>query len=161
MRPPGHSKAAFRAAQEYITLRKEGKPVLLKEIAHKHNEPPKKVRYAYRALIKTENVFIPIEKPEVWINRFCEQLNLPEAVRAEATTICQLTRRAISGTSVSVSAAAAIYIACRKRSLPFYQRGLAETAGCNEVSIRNRYRRMLKVIDQLQSMEKREASPSP
>jgi len=153
MRPLGHSKVAFKAAQEYITLRKEGKPVLLKEIAHKHNEPPKKVRHAYRALIKKENVFIPIEKPEAWINRFCDQLNLPEAVRNEATTICQLTSRATSGTSVSISAAAAIYIACRKRDLPFYQRRLSETAGCSEVALRNRYRRMLQVVEQLRDQK--------
>jgi len=153
VRPLGHSKAALKAAQEYITLRKEGKPVLMKETAWKHNVPLREVKCAYRAIIKTENTFIPVRQPEVWINRFCNQLNLPEAVRNEATTICQLTSRATCGTSVSISAAAAIYIACRKRDLPFYQRRLSETAGCSEVALRNRYKRMLQVVEQLRDQK--------
>jgi transcription initiation factor TFIIB len=149
----GHSKAALKAAREYVKLRREGQAVLMEETAWKHSVPVRRMKCAYRAIVKTENVSVPVQKPEVWVSRFCDQLNLPEAVRNEATAICQLTSRATCGKSVSISAVAAIYIACRKRNLPFYQRQLSETAGCSEVALRNRYMRMLKVVEQLKGQK--------
>jgi len=91
----------------------------------------------------------PLQKPEDYISGFANKLELDQKVINEAIRICALAekREMTHGKSPTGVAAAILYIATNTAGQSRTQREIAEVSNVTEVTIRNRYKELVRVLD--------------
>jgi transcription initiation factor TFIIB len=91
----------------------------------------------------------------MYIDRFCEELNLVPAVGTRAKQILDYCNKAeiSSGKSPTGLAAAAIYNACMEQDYGITQSEISDVAEVTEVTIRNRYQEQREVINDVERPE--------
>ena len=123
-------------------------PVSLDEIADISRFDKKKLGYFYRLLLWSLAIKIPLNDPIDHISRFSSQLSLSSPVQLRAVEILQQSRaRGLTiGRDPLGLAAAAIYIASIMLDERRTQREVAEVTKITEVTVRNRYKDMVKTL---------------
>lgn len=145
----GRSIEGISAAALYAACRQCHVPRTLDEISHVAHIPRKEIGRNYRFVSKEIKLKLLPTAPEDYISRFCSELKLGAEVQVKAMEILKLAaeKALIIGRGPTGNAAAAIYIAsvlCGDRRT---QREVADIAGVTEVTIRNRYKEIVKKLD--------------
>lgn len=145
----GRSIESIVSASIYVACRQVNLPRTLDEVAKCAEISKKKIGRSYRHLTKELKLNLKPTYPTSYIVQFCNKLNLDKSVQEEAESII---RRAgelgiISGKGPTGVAAAAIYIASTLKNEVRTQKEIADVAGVTEVTIRNRYKEISKLLN--------------
>lgn len=145
----GRSIEAMVAATLYAACRMRVKPRPLDEVADVSRIDKKKLGQCYRLLLRSLNVKIPLSNPIDYISRFASQLDLSSPVQLRTVEILQQSRE--KGLTIGRDplglAAAAIYVASIMLDERKTQREIAEVARVTEVTVRNRYKEIVEVLE--------------
>ncbi len=145
----GRSIEEMISAATYAAARQRRLPRTLDEIANNSRISKKELGRAYRLLIQELDLNVPLADPLNFVVRFTAELGLEGNVTREAKRIIEEARekRLIMGKDPVSLAAAAIYIAGILHSKNITQQGIAEIAGVTEVTIRNRYKELVRKLE--------------
>lgn len=145
----GRSKNVVATAALYIACRKRNVPRTLDEFADSTEFDREEVGRTYRFLSRELTLKLKPTKPQRYIQRFCNDLNLSGDVRQLAEDIIEQAEEAeiISGKGPTGLAAASIYISSVKVGERRTQKEIAEVADVTEVTVRNRYKDLVKRLD--------------
>ncbi len=133
----------------YAACRKEGIPRSLEEISEVSRVDRKEIGRTYRYVARELGLEMRPVDPKQYVPRFCSELGLSETVESKSREIIEVTaeRGLLSGKSPTGYAAAAIYTAATICDERMTQYEVAEVAQVTEVTIRNRYKEQIEVID--------------
>ena len=142
----GRSIQGISAASVYIACRQCGLARTLNDVAAASNVSRRELGRSYRFLVNETNCSIPLIRPIQYVSRFSNQLELQGKVEVIASKILSAARelRLTSGRGPKGIAAAATYIASTLTGQTMTQREIAEIAQVTEVTIRNRYKEMIR-----------------
>ncbi len=145
----GRSIEAMIAAAVYAAARLRRVPRTIDEIAQNSRVSRKELGRSYRLLVTELQLKIPPPNPVDYIVRFASELRLSGRVTRRAVNL--LTKAKAKGLTVGKDptglAAAALYIASILEGERRTQREIAETATVTEVTVRNRYKELVKQLD--------------
>jgi len=145
-------------ASIYIALRKMGIPRTLDEIASVTGITKKEISKVYRLLSKELKIKIKPIDPTDYIYRFANLLHLKQETLELALDLLKKAqeKKLVAGRSATGIAAAILYIASELTKERKTQKEIAEVAGVTEVTIRNRYRELVKELGLEDKLEKEE-----
>src|SRR5665648_350387 len=144
----GRSIAAIAAAALYAACRASGTPRTLREIAEASLVDKKDVARCYRLLLRELDVHMPIADPLTYVSIIAEKTGISGKTQGAAIQILREARRkrAAAGKDPMGLAAAALYIACLQNNEKKTQKAIADAAGVTEVTVRNRYKALMKQL---------------
>lgn len=142
----GRSIEAMIAAAVYAACRIRKVPRTLIEIASQSRVNRKELGRCYRLLLRKLQLSIPIANPIDFIPRFGAELSLSGRTLKKAVEILNQAKknRITAGKDPTGLAAAAIYIAGLLTGERRTQREIAEVARVTEVTVRNRYKELVR-----------------
>lgn len=144
----GRSIESVVAASIYLACRIHRIPRPLDEIAAETNVDRKKVGYAVRLIVSRVNVNVPLPSAKDLIPRLSSDLMLEGRTVKKATEIInQAKERYVTiGKAPGGIAGAALYIAGIIEDDRRTQREIAQASRVTEVTIRNRYKELVRVL---------------
>ncbi len=144
----GRSIKSVVIASLYAAARKMNLPRTLDEFAEDTEFKRTDIGRTYRFLSRELGLHLKPTKPQLFIQRYCNELSLSGKIRKMAEDILEEAeeKELISGKGPSGLAAAAIYIASVKGRERRTQREIAEVADVTEVTVRNRYKDLVKKL---------------
>jgi len=153
----GRAIESVVAAALYAACRIHRIPRTLDEIAKYTKSGRKEVARCYRLLVRELGLKIPIVDPTDYAQRIAAMLNLSGATVKTAIEIINKARQAglTAGKDPAGIAAAAVYIAALLNDERRTQKEVAAAAGVTEVTVRNRYKELIELLNTL-GWEKRE-----
>lgn len=136
------------AAALYAACRTNGIPRTLKEFASVCIIKKKTLSRYYKFLIRGLNIKMPVEDPIRYISKIATKIKIPEKTQIIAIKILKKAKKrgVATGKNPISLAATAIYIACLLDRCDRTQKEIAEVAKVTTVTVRNRYRDLLKVL---------------
>jgi transcription initiation factor TFIIB len=145
----GRTIDGVTAAVLYAACRQCNVPRTLDEISNISQMKKKEIGRNYRNISRKLELKLLPTTPHDYISRFCSQLKLSNEVQVKTIEILKhaAKKELTSGRGPTGLATAAIYIAtvlCGERRT---QREIAEIGGVTEVTIRNRYKEIVKKLD--------------
>ncbi len=145
----GRSIQAITAASLYLACRVMKLPRKLNMFSASSNRTTKEISRCYRLLHRTLNIEIPIDDPEKYIPKIASNARLNQSVQNTAIQLIHTAqkRHAVVGKSPVAIAAAALYIASRLEATPVTQKAIAVAADVTEVTIRNRYQSLARILE--------------
>ena len=144
----GRQIEAVVAAVVYATCRMYGIPKTLDEIAKVCDVEKKDVGRAYRYIHRNLKLNVPLPDPTIYIAKFASVLKLSGKTQQLAKEIVEKAKQKglLSGRGPTGVAAAALYIASVLAGEKRTQKEVAQVANITEVTIRNRYRELIKAL---------------
>ncbi|MFH0896768.1 MAG: transcription initiation factor IIB [Candidatus Bathyarchaeota archaeon] len=144
----GRSILAIAGASLYAACRFTQTPRTLKEVAEASLVKKKDVARCYRLLLRELEIKMPMANPIGCVPKIGSKININEKTQQTAIDILRKAeeKKAIAGKDPMGIAAAAIYIACVIEGEKKTQKEIAEAAGVTEVTVRNRYKGLRKVL---------------
>ncbi len=144
----GRSIESIIAAIVYSLCREYGSPRTLTEISQASGIEKRELGRTYRYISRKMKMKIIPSSAETYIPRFASMLGLSDKVQMKAIEILKKSKEkdVISGKGPTGCAAAAIYIASVLEGERRTQRGVADTVGVTEVTIRNRYKEIVEAL---------------
>jgi transcription initiation factor TFIIB len=144
----GRSIEAMVAATVYAAARVRRVPRTLEEIAEETRINKKELGRCYRLLIRKLSLTIPLASPVDYLVRFGTELGLSGVCQRNAATILSSAKEngLTAGKDPTGLAAAAIYISGILKSERRTQRAIAEVARVTEVTVRNRYKELVREL---------------
>jgi transcription initiation factor TFIIB len=144
----GRSMESVVAGCVYAACRRQGVPRTLDELAEASDVEKKEVGRTYRFVTRELGIKILPSNPADYVPRFASSLNLSPETQTRAVEIIEAAQRAelTSGRGPTGIAAAALYVASLINGEKRTQREVADVAGVTEVTIRNRYKELLKEL---------------
>jgi transcription initiation factor TFIIB len=120
----------------------------LDEVADTSRVDKKKLGQCYRLLLRSLEIRIPLSNPVDYISRFASELSLSSPVQLRSVELLNQSReRGLTiGRDPLGLAAAAIYVASIMMDERRTQREIAEVARVTEVTVRNRYKEIVRVL---------------
>ncbi len=154
----GRSIESVAAASLYAACRMNHIPRTLDEIAQESTVHRKHIGRTYRFLMRELKMTLKPTSPIDYIPRFCGMLDLPRKVELKSIDIVEMAikNELTSGRGPTGVAASALYIAAVLVGEKRTQREIAEITGVTEVTIRNRYKEMVKKLELEDDMKKAE-----
>ncbi len=145
----GRSIESIVCASIYAACRMVNLPRTLDEISKASEINKKKVGKAYRHLAKELSLNLQPTTPFSYIAQFCSKLELDKQAIMQAEEIVRKANDLgiSSGKGPTGIAAASIYIASVLVGKPRTQKEIAKVSGVTEVTIRNRYKEISKVLN--------------
>ena len=145
----GRSISALIAASLYAACRDAGTPRTLKDFAKAANIRKRNLAVCYRLLVKELNLKMPVVDSVQCIARIASKLGISEKTKRSAVQILKKARetRILDGKDPMAMAASALYISCVDKEENFSQREIARAADITEVTIRNRYKGLKKLLE--------------
>lgn len=155
----GRTISHVAAACLYFACRVHGVTRTLKDIASTNILKPEAdtvrecelvIARTYRIMHKKLNLKPPNASPLPFVAKICSQLKLPSTVEQAAAKLLQeyIAKKFSAGKDPKGLAASAIYIACRQLGVKnVTQANMAKAAQVTEVTIRNRYKEMVKNLN--------------
>lgn len=136
------------AASLYLACRKHKIPRQLDEVVVEAPVKRKELALCVRKIIQHVKIEVPIPSPKNLIPRLCSDLGLVgKTVRTALSIIDQAKEKGITiGKAPGGLAAAALYIAGIIEDDRRTQREIAETANVTEVTVRNRYKDIVRQL---------------
>ena len=145
----GRSINGMVAACLYFACRERKIPRTLQEILDETSISAKNVRRCYRTLIRELNLKAPSTDPVSLIPKFIAELDLN--VEAENATIKILqdftSKYSTSGKDPKGLCAGALYLVCKKKDKKISQKDIANLVGVTEVTLRSRYKELVKMLN--------------
>ena len=110
---------------------------------------PKEIGRTYRDIKRRLMIKTPVTDPQIYIERFCSELGMNSDAKTKATELVREADRLelTHGKSPSGIAAAAIYIAGQLTLQTRTQREIADVSNITEVTIRNRYKQLVRALE--------------
>ena len=145
----GRSIEAMVAASVYAACRIRKVPRTLDEISSQSRITRKELGRCYRLLLRELEVKIPAANPIDFIPRFSAELKLSGKTMRKAIRIVKRAKeeRITAGKDPTGLAAASIYIAGVIEGERRTQREIAEAARVTEVTVRNRYKELVRKLN--------------
>jgi transcription initiation factor TFIIB len=145
----GRRISAIVAASLYVACRVTQTPRTLAEVARCSHVDKKEIARCYRILLKKLNLRVPVPKAQLRVSRIASKVELGEKTQRMAIEILgEADRLKISVSKDPMGlAASALYIACVINGEKRTQEMIAEAAGVTEVTIRNRYQELKRVLN--------------
>lgn len=145
----GRSIEAVMAASIYAACRIKRIPRTIDEIAEFTKSKRKDIARCYRLLLREVNVKVPLVNAEEYIPRIASDLVLSGSVQRRAVKILRAAKVAqlTAGKDPSGLAAASLYIAALLENERRTQKEIADAAKVTEVTIRNRYKDLVKKLN--------------
>ncbi len=133
----------------YIACKSSCNPITLDEIAKITYLSKKEIGRTYRFLLREMHLKIEPSKPQDYIERYCNELGLGFTIQKTAKKILDEAEELgiLSGKCPSGLAAAAIYIAAKSKKIKITQKKIANICSVTEVTVRNRYKNLVKELD--------------
>ena len=153
----GRSMESVVAGAVYASCRKHDVPRTLDELAEASGIDRKEIGRTYRFVIRELEIKILPSNPIDYIPRFASELKLQANTQTRAVEIIEKARKIAltSGRGPTGIAAASLYVAALINGEKRTQRAVAEVAGVTEVTIRNRYKELLKELDLEEEIKKK------
>lgn len=131
----------------YCALRKNDLPFTMKDISCQLTDRDKQDVYeAYRRILAAnKNKYLPTISIESFVERYCEELELPTSKKKKA--IEEAKNIETQSSSPHTVAAALVYIVGKKSDKEITQRDVAEIANVTEVTIRNNKNKLEEEIE--------------
>src|SRR5215813_5615685 len=144
----GRSTAAILAAAAYIACRESEAPKTLNDIATMANMKRKSLSREYRLLVTELDLEIPIVDPMRCIAKIANKSYLSEKTKRKALTIMRIitAREMSAGKNPMSFAASVVYLASLYTGEKRIQGEIAFAAGVTEVTLRNRYRDLKRIL---------------
>ncbi len=144
----GRSIEAIVASCVYAACRLRHVPRTLDEIAHHSRINRKELGRCYRLLLRKLDMRVPVAKAVDFIPRFAEALGLSSRVQRRAAEIIEAARakNITAGKDPTGLAAASLYISSIQEGERRTQREIAAVARVTEVTVRNRYKEMVREL---------------
>ena len=145
----GRSILAIAGASLYAACRYTQTPRTLKEVSAASLVKKKDVARCYRLLLRELEIRMPMPDPVRCVPKIGSKIHINEKTQQRAITFLHRAeeKKAISGKDPMGIAAAAIYIACVLEDDKKTQKDIAEASGVTEVTVRNRYKALRKVLN--------------
>ena len=145
----GRSISGMMAASLYAACREAETPRTLKEVAETSNIKKGDLAACYRLLVKELNMTMPVVDSVQNVARIASKVGLSEKTKRHAIQILRKAEetKISAGKNPMALAATALYISSRKLGLNHSQRDFAEAANITEVTIRNRYKGLLELLE--------------
>ncbi len=145
----GRSINGMVAACIYYACREKRIPRTLQEILDETSVSAKDVRRFYRTLIKEFNLKTPSTDPIALIPRFITELGLDSEIEGLTIKILNAYKSNISmsGKDPKGIVAGVLYLACKIRKINLTQKRIANTVGITEVTLRSRYKELIKKLN--------------
>ena len=145
----GRSIESMLAAAIYTACRYSDLPRSLSEIAQITQVRKKEIGRLYRLLTKELDIDIDITTPRKYVSKLCSQLELSHSATKKTKEIVDsiIRMELASGRGPLGIVGASIYLAgvlCKEKRT---QKEVAAAAGVTEVTIRNRYKEIVEVLD--------------
>jgi len=142
----GRSIASIVTASLYLALRRANVPRTLKEICEASTRTKKEVSRCYRLLLWKLGYMTPIDDPVYYVSKISSNVGLSQRTQMKAVELLRESKqkRTTVGKDPSGMAAAALYIACLQLNEKATQKMIAQAAGVTEVTVRNRYKGLVK-----------------
>jgi len=149
----GRSIDAFVAASIFLACRLMGVPRLLKTVSHESKREKREVGLMYRFMLKELNIKPPVDTPFKYIPRIVTAVNAPRSVEKTASELITraIPSRVVAGKDPVGVAGAAVYLASQIEGVPLIQARISEAAGVTGITLRNRYRELKQVLDEVES----------
>jgi len=153
----GRSMESVIAALLYVFCRKLKTPRTLEEISEATGVEKRELGRTYRYIARQLKLRILPALPETYVPRFASMLGLSDKVQAKAIRLLKKAKKygATSGKGPTGVAAAALYIAAVLGGEKRTQREVADAIGVTEVTIRNRFKELIKTLDIQKKVERR------
>lgn len=153
----GRSIESVIAALLYAVCRKMKTPRILEEITEASGVEKREVGKTYRYVARRLNMRILPPLPKDYVPRFASMLGLSDKTQAKAIRLLEQAKKfeATSGKGPTGIAAAALYIAGVLEGEKRTQREIADAIGVTEVTIRNRFKEMVKKLDIQKKVEEK------
>ncbi|MFX0133473.1 MAG: transcription initiation factor IIB [Candidatus Hodarchaeota archaeon] len=144
----GRSIEAMVGASIYAACRMRKIPRTLDEIARHSRVNKKELGRCYRLILRELDVQIPIASPIDFIPRFGAELSLSGRTQRRAAEIVDMARKSgiTAGKDPTGLAAASIYISAILEGERRTQREIAEIVHVTEVTVRNRYKELVREL---------------
>lgn len=113
------------------------------------NSSKKELARSYRLLHNELKLKVPRPKPENKIAKIAGKIDIDYRIQRHAIRLLKSAekKKITAGKAPTGLAAAALYIACKQNNDKCTQKDIAYAAGVTEVTIRNRYKGLLKGLD--------------
>jgi transcription initiation factor TFIIB len=154
----GRSIKSIAAAALYAACRLTRTPRSLKEIAEASTRRRKEISRCYRLLQRELDIKMPVDDPSKYISKIASQVGLTQKTQNTAFKLLEgaKEKKGIVGKGPTGMAAAALYIAAIINDQSLTQRELAKAADVTEVTVRNRYKELDRILGlKLRSRKKR------
>ena len=144
----GRSINSVAAAALYAACRQSGSPRTLREISEASLVDKKDVARCYRLLLQELDFHMPLADPMTYVSKIAEKTGISGKTQGAAIAILRMAKqkRVSAGKDPMGLAAAALYIACLQNAEKETQKDIAEAAGVTEVTVRNRYKDLIKQL---------------
>ena len=144
----GRSILAIVGASLYAACRFTQTPRTLKEVAGAGLVKKKDVARCYRMLLKELEIKMPIVNPQRYVAKIGSKIGIPEKTQQTAMSLLRKAeeKKEITGKDPMGMAAAALYLACVMDGEKKTQKEIADAASVTEVTVRNRYKGLSKLL---------------
>lgn len=145
----GRSIRGVTAAAVYMACRQCGVARTLDEVSQSAMMERKEVGRSYRFMVKELDVVVPHCGPSQYVSRFLNQLGLVGPAETLAMKILSVAKQTglTAGRGPLGMAAASAYIASSLVNERRTQRKIAEQVNVTEVTIRNRYKELMEILE--------------
>lgn len=152
----GRSMESVVAGALYAACRRHEVPRTLDEMGEASGIEKKEIGRTYRFVTRELDINILPSNPADYIPRFASALQLSPEIQSKAVEILEQARdiELTSGRGPTGIAAAALYVASLLHGEKRTQREVADVAGVTEVTIRNRYKELIKRLKLTKIVEK-------
>ena len=152
----GRSMESVVAGSLYAACRRHDVPRTLDELSEASGIDKKEVGRTYRFVTRELEISIKPSNPADYIPRFASALKLSAETQSKSVEILEHARdiELTSGRGPTGIAAAALYVASLIHGEKRTQREVADVAGVTEVTIRNRYKELIKKLKLSKEVEK-------
>jgi len=143
---------AVAAAVVLFEMRSRGFAVSFREVEKKTGVDRNLLWKAWKKILKivggSWSKRLRVLPPERHAGRLINDLQLPSTLNRDCYKLIKILRKigACGGKNPASIAAAVLYIVCRAKGLKVTQREIARVAGVSEVTLRNRYKDILKIL---------------
>ena len=154
----GRSMESVVAGALYAACRRHEVPRTLDEMAESSGIEKKEIGRTYRFVARELGISVLPSNPADYIARFASALELSSESQTKAVKILEQARdiELTSGRGPTGIAAAALYVASLTLGEKRTQREVADVAGVTEVTIRNRYKELIKRLKLEKIVEKKQ-----
>jgi transcription initiation factor TFIIB len=145
----GRTIDSMLAAAVYSTCREMETPRTIKDIAAKSNVKRKDVARSYRLLVLELGVRIPVVNPMKCVARVANKLSISEKTKHQAFNIMDevINKNINAGKEPMGLAATVLYASSIKSDEKIPQKSIAAASGVTEVTIRNRFKELKKLLE--------------
>jgi transcription initiation factor TFIIB len=144
----GRPLSRVAAASRYAACREREVPATLADVSAASGVGRKVLAGCYRMLVTELDLKIPVADPAECLAEVASRTRVSPKVEADAREILSKAEKAgiTAGVNPAGLAASALYLAALLNACYLTQAGAAEAAGVKEVTVRNQFKRLRKLV---------------